>query len=278
MKNINKIIGQRINEELAVQNKKQKDLASFLGVTDNTVSYFAGGKRCPNIEQILKISEFFNISTDYLLGKINTKNYITENIAISNKIGLDDETIEILSSCKKNAFLMVALTTLIKEKNLWVNFATYMTSKFSQEYIAKSEYNVVPLYPFSKHHKEMAFAYFVEGLPMVREKLVRDLEINPQLAKNVSWNYLLAYADLKACKRMLEPEIYSEMLSDEEEFTISKEYDDFLKTQNPEDLYGGSTLIAEYELAEEKKRKALKTVLKHFEKKVNNDGNGTKEG
>ena len=62
-----KIIGQRINSALAAANKKQKELAAALGVTDNTISYFVSGKRTPNTEQIIKIAEFLNVSADYLL-------------------------------------------------------------------------------------------------------------------------------------------------------------------------------------------------------------------
>lgn len=66
--NIKKEIGIKINTLLALQNKKQKDLAKELGVSDNTISYFAKGERAPNLEQIIKISKIFNVSTDYLLG------------------------------------------------------------------------------------------------------------------------------------------------------------------------------------------------------------------
>lgn len=54
-----KIIGQTINTLLAEQNKRQKDLAKELGVTDNTISYFVSGSRTPNLEQITTIADFF---------------------------------------------------------------------------------------------------------------------------------------------------------------------------------------------------------------------------
>ena len=66
--NIKKEIGIKINTLLALQNKKQKDLAKEIGVSDNTISYFAKGERAPNLEQIIKMSKIFNVSADYLLG------------------------------------------------------------------------------------------------------------------------------------------------------------------------------------------------------------------
>ena len=61
-------IGQTIGTLLAEQNKKQKDLAKELGVTDNTISYIVAGKRAPNLAQITTISRFFNVSTDFIFG------------------------------------------------------------------------------------------------------------------------------------------------------------------------------------------------------------------
>ena len=63
-----KIIGTRINSALASRNKKQKELASELGVPDNTISYFCSGKRVPNTQQIAQIARFLDTTPDYLLG------------------------------------------------------------------------------------------------------------------------------------------------------------------------------------------------------------------
>lgn len=63
-----KIIGRRINELLAINDVKQKELAAYLSISDNIVSYFVKGTRVPNTEQIIKIANFFNVPTDYLLG------------------------------------------------------------------------------------------------------------------------------------------------------------------------------------------------------------------
>lgn len=63
-----KIIGNRINEALALRDKKQKELATVLNVTDNTISYFCSGARTPNTHQIMEISKYLSVSSDYLLG------------------------------------------------------------------------------------------------------------------------------------------------------------------------------------------------------------------
>lgn len=65
---LSKKIGYRINTLLGEKDIRQKDLAAYLGIPDNTVSYFVSGKRMPNTEQIVKIAQFFDVSADYILG------------------------------------------------------------------------------------------------------------------------------------------------------------------------------------------------------------------
>ena len=68
MQSNNNIIGKRINAVLALRGKKQKDLANYLQVKPNVVSYFCTGDRVPNVEQLRKIAEYLSVSSDYLIG------------------------------------------------------------------------------------------------------------------------------------------------------------------------------------------------------------------
>lgn len=94
MKTVKNVIAQRINYLLAKNNKKQKELAAHLGVTDNTVSYFAGGKRTPNIEQIIQIAGFFNVSTDYLLGYTEVETTDINLKAVCDYTGLIEDAVD----------------------------------------------------------------------------------------------------------------------------------------------------------------------------------------
>lgn len=88
-------IGKRINALLAEQSKKQKELAKYLGVQDNTISYFVSGRRTPNAELIIKISDFFNVSTDYLLGRTDVK---TEAKKVDKKKFVENELLALLQA------------------------------------------------------------------------------------------------------------------------------------------------------------------------------------
>ena len=89
-----KKIGTRINSLIGEQDKTQKDLADYLKISPNVVSYWCKGERTPNTEQIIKISKFFNVSTDYLLRKTNIQTADTDLKAICEYTGLSEEAAE----------------------------------------------------------------------------------------------------------------------------------------------------------------------------------------
>ena len=89
-------IGDRIGSLLRKKGIKQKELAQYLGITDNTISYFCSGSRIPNTAQIKQIAEFFGTSTDYLFGLSEADTTDTEIKAICDYIGLSDEAVQII--------------------------------------------------------------------------------------------------------------------------------------------------------------------------------------
>lgn len=63
------VIGQRI-KELRVYNKmSQSELAKLIGYSQPMIVLWEKGECEPTATAILKLSEAFNCSTDYLLGK-----------------------------------------------------------------------------------------------------------------------------------------------------------------------------------------------------------------
>ena len=101
---INKIIGQRINSLLAYKHINQKDLAKELGVKDNVISYWCNGTRKPNFEQIIRMSQFFNVSTDYLLGVTSAPTNDKDVQFICDYTGLTERTVKILNNMKNRDF------------------------------------------------------------------------------------------------------------------------------------------------------------------------------
>lgn len=53
--------------------KKQRELAEYLHVSQNTYSQYENGVLSLSPETLIKLAEFYNTSVDYLLGLTNDK-------------------------------------------------------------------------------------------------------------------------------------------------------------------------------------------------------------
>lgn len=67
-------LADRLKELRKSKNLTQSDLGKILGVGKTTISMYENGNSTPNDEIKLKISEYFDVSLDYLLGKSDSKN------------------------------------------------------------------------------------------------------------------------------------------------------------------------------------------------------------
>lgn len=51
----------------------QRDVAEYLNIRQNTYSQYENGQRQLPIDVLIKLSEFYKVSTDYLLGLTSKK-------------------------------------------------------------------------------------------------------------------------------------------------------------------------------------------------------------
>ena len=69
-------------------------LASVLGVSRQAVSQYADGSSQPNFERLRMIADFFNVSADYLLGRVDETSADVTVQALCDYIGLSEQAIE----------------------------------------------------------------------------------------------------------------------------------------------------------------------------------------
>ncbi len=60
---------ERLKELRTEKGLSQKALAKIICVTDDCIYFWEKGRSEPSINQIIALSEFFETTTDYLLGK-----------------------------------------------------------------------------------------------------------------------------------------------------------------------------------------------------------------
>jgi len=68
-------LGQRLKQLRTEQKITQKNLGKVFGVAESTISMYESDSRMPDIDAIKSIAEYFNVSTDYLLGRSNVRRF-----------------------------------------------------------------------------------------------------------------------------------------------------------------------------------------------------------
>lgn len=75
------------------RNVKQSILAEKAGCSRQAVSQYMDGSSAPNVDKLLSISDFFDVSTDYLLGRTNAETTDKDLRFICEYTGLSENTI-----------------------------------------------------------------------------------------------------------------------------------------------------------------------------------------
>lgn len=61
-------ISQNLSKLIKEKNISQAQMAVSLGVGQQTVSKYINGKLEPNLDTVIKITKYFDVTSDYLLG------------------------------------------------------------------------------------------------------------------------------------------------------------------------------------------------------------------
>jgi len=62
-------IAERLKKLRKERNLRQVDLANFLGIGTRTYQYYEGDDHRPDYEMLIALADFFDVTTDYLLGR-----------------------------------------------------------------------------------------------------------------------------------------------------------------------------------------------------------------
>ena len=113
------IFGDNIKRLRKNKGLKQQEIAELLGIKRNTYSDWENGKTEPKLENVVKIAQIFNTTTDKLLGVdfFRTEGTIT-SFADSNLTNLSNFSIEQMYSLKKSILIDLLMNGVEKTKEL----------------------------------------------------------------------------------------------------------------------------------------------------------------
>ena len=106
-KNNNNIIGERIRKMRKENRLKQDDVAKALGYTGRAIGNYEKGERVPGPKTIAKLAQYFDCTSDYLLGlddnpiiKESGETYKVQDIK-DELFSLDDEQLKLVTEIIK---------------------------------------------------------------------------------------------------------------------------------------------------------------------------------
>lgn len=92
--NIQKAIGCRIAGLREMNGITQQQLADFLGISRQRIGQYENGERLINIELLLKIADYFNVSMDYLFCRTPNQTTNTDLQGVLNYTGLSERGLD----------------------------------------------------------------------------------------------------------------------------------------------------------------------------------------
>ena len=119
----------------------QATLANECGVERQSVAQWRDGNTRPDILSLKKIAEFYNVSTDYLLGLSNAPTRDIELKAICEYTGLSQNAIEKIVQIKGLDAEMGAddlcntLSLIIENENFWDIHCSLLVAKDDKEFL-----------------------------------------------------------------------------------------------------------------------------------------------
>ena len=64
---------ERLKELREIKGLNQQGLALKMSVSQSTISYYETGERTPDLDFLIQLADYFDVSIDYLVGRSNIK-------------------------------------------------------------------------------------------------------------------------------------------------------------------------------------------------------------
>lgn len=148
------MFAQRLKKLRTEKQISQAELATVLNISNRTISMYEQGNSEPTIETLSKMANYFNVTTDYLIGRSDGRTL--ENQEIHKSLGLTDEsiaTLNIFKQLENNEYTKNQLrniNVLLSDLNTLVSISDYLNTAS-----IKDEQYVVCNYYVSKNGEDL---------------------------------------------------------------------------------------------------------------------------
>lgn len=156
------LIGERIKELRETKKITQNEFAAALNLSKQTISNYETGAREPNLSLTITIAEYFDVTTDYLLGRTEIQNT------------------EAWNYCKDNKKLFTILNHMLKIiKFLNSSYTEFNLSYVNNEFVNWSEKLFLALNQFYEHIFKNSFrgGIYIKDLIKKAEEITSGIKV-----------------------------------------------------------------------------------------------------
>lgn len=233
-KGYDNILAVRLRQLMDGTGTTQQQLADKTGCSRQSIAQYMDGSNAPNIDKLILIAEFFNVSIDYLVGK--DKEQTEEELvqSIVNYTGLTADAIENLKKGKNAVFNTTLLNFLINNRKLLKALNNYLLSSIYSDY-RKSEYMYLPLknkavYIYNPDiAQKVTYSTLLELLPLQKEKITEQINSNEELKEKLLFELAKVSVDMGKCEKeemaILGIDYYQSTAEELEEYYNSEQFE-----------------------------------------------------
>lgn len=145
---------ERLKELREKEELSRQQLADILGVSRASLEYYEKGKRTPDIEVLYKLSEHFNVTSDYLIGRTDKCGESTDVNAMCRYTGLSENAIRILRTKKSTEDFIKIINFLIQETDIMDDIEDFDDNEdiFTMKHSLLSSLRNYFFYDYSKNY------------------------------------------------------------------------------------------------------------------------------
>jgi len=104
------LFGERLKSLREDKDLLQRDIAEIIGVSDRTIGMYEQERREPGIETLKKFADYFNVTLDYLTGRVDNK----EDMYINHRVDGHDYELEVNAKAYPNGMTHEEVIEVLK--------------------------------------------------------------------------------------------------------------------------------------------------------------------
>lgn len=216
--------------------------ADKLGLSRATVGFYLSGERVPDAITLKDIAIKCGVTADWLLGLTEAAN--VENLDISAKLRLNDQSIATLQELTRKPIAQAAMNAILESPDLLKSIINYLCA-FLEDERKKSRFKDVPISrQLAPHFADASLVRLIELLPRWKDKTIEKIKSDTDYFDKLLLIYVSFLANKVLCKHEImnfygeddfippEPEEIEEIEEVEEDHILTEEdYNEFMETR-----------------------------------------------